>query len=99
MTHSGDIGYNLAILRSLREGRTNQAINLLELRLDGDIVALHASYGELAPALRQRVTLKGLQQAREYYSQYPRKRVAEVDQAVSRAFLLLDEKSGHEADR
>ena len=59
--HSADLGVMTAILLRLRDGRTNEAIKLLESRLDGDAVGVWASYNELPPALRERVSLKSLE--------------------------------------
>ena len=64
--HAADLGMITAVLLQLRDGHTNEAITLLESRLDGDAVGLWASYNELPPTMREKVSLKSLEYARGY---------------------------------
>src|SRR5262245_10585826 len=48
-----DIGETLAILQRLRDGRTNQALELLESRLNHDIAGFGASYREVPESARR----------------------------------------------
>ena len=91
--HTADLGVMTAVLLRLRDGRTNEAVKLLETRLDSDAVGLWASYNELPPDLREKVGLKSLEYARDYCAKYPRKRSPESDQAVARAFALVGKNS------
>src|SRR5271170_6988343 len=56
--NSADLGTTVAILQRLRDGHTNNACELLELKMDGDIVGFAGSYRELPASLRQQVSLK-----------------------------------------
>ena len=91
--HYADLGVTLAILQRLRDGRTNQAYELLEGRLNTDIVGFVASYRELPASVRDQPGLKVLGQARDYRAKYPFKhRYPSVDEGVADAFKILDEK-------
>ena len=92
--HSADLGVITGVLIRLRDGRTNEAINLLESRLDSDAVGLYAAYQELPPELQQKLGLKSLEYARDYCAKFPRKRSPHADQALARAFALVDKSSG-----
>ncbi len=88
-----DLGVTLAILQRLRDGRTNQAYELLEGRLDTDIIGFVASYRELPASAREQPGLKVLGWARDYRAKYPFKhRYPNVDAGVADAFKILDEK-------
>ena len=92
--HSADIGVTLHILMVLREGRTNDAVELLEGRLDTDIFGFAASFRELPEAQREWLGLHSLSEARRYRSKFPHKhRYQNVDDGVAQAFELLDKKS------
>jgi hypothetical protein len=92
--HYADLGVTLNILQRLRDGRTNQAYELLEGQLDVAIIGFVTSYHELPVAARQQPEqLKMLQQARDYRARFPFKhRYASVDDAVAGAFTVLHEK-------
>ncbi len=91
--HYSDLGVTLAILQRLRDGRTNQACELLEGRLDTDIIGFVASYRELPASAREQPGLKVLGWARDYRAKYPFKfRYPNVDEGVADAFKILDEK-------
>jgi hypothetical protein len=91
---SAQMGVTAAILLRLQDGRTNEAIRLLEMRLTGDAVGFAASYRELPASVRERVSLIPLQHARDYCSKYNVKEShPDLDQIVSNAFALLDQKT------
>lgn len=90
---AGDVGVTLRILMGLRDGRTNEAIDILERRLTSDVVTCIATYTELSPALREKFSLTILHHARDYCSKHQVKsNHSDVDEIVANAFKLLDEK-------
>ena len=92
--HSADIGVTLHILMALREGRTTNAIELLEGRLDTDIIGFAASYKELPSTQREWLGLHSLWEARWYRTKFPHKhRYQNVGEGVSKALKVLDDKS------
>lgn len=87
------LGGTLLILRSLRDGRTNQAYELLEGDLDADIVGFATSYRQLPPSLRNQTSLKILGMAKDYRTKHPPKYGTKIeDEAVAEAFKLLANK-------
>src|SRR5260221_13095805 len=62
--NSADLGVTLAILQRLRDGRTNEAFELLEGRVSTDIVGFVSSYRELPASIREKMSLKPLEYAR-----------------------------------
>ena len=90
--HSADLGVTVAILQRLRDGRTNEAIALLEGRVSTDIISFVASYRELPDSIRQTISLKSLEHARDYRAKFPFKhRYPSVDEGVADALKILDE--------
>ena len=90
--HYADLGVTLAILQRLRDGRTNDAYELLEGRLDTDIVGFVFSYRELPASAKEQPGLKVLGFARDYRAKFPFKhRSPIVDEAVADACKILDE--------
>lgn len=76
-----DVAMTIRILENLRAGRTNEAILLLESRLDGAIM----SFDEPAGNQRDQNSDSVLRMAKEYRGKYPYKEgVAEVDSVVER---------------
>src|SRR4051794_5292978 len=92
--HYADLSVTLAILQRLRDGRTNQALELLEGRLDSDIFGFVGSYRQLPASVRDQPGLKLLGQTRDYRTKFPFKhRYPNVDKGVADAFKILDEKN------
>jgi hypothetical protein len=92
--NSADIGVTLHILMALREGRTTNAMELLEGRLDTEIIGFAASYKELPSTQREWLGLQPLSEARWYRTKFPHKhRYQSVDEGVAEALKVLDEKS------
>jgi hypothetical protein len=93
LQHYADLGMTLAILQRLRDGRTNQAYELLEGRLDTDLIGFVASYRELPASAREQPGLKVLGWAKDYRAKYPFKhRYPNVNEGVADAFKILEEK-------
>jgi hypothetical protein len=91
--HYADLGATLNILQRLRDGRTNEAYELLEGQLNTDIIGFVRSYRELPASAREQPGLKVLGQAKDYRAKYPFKhRYPSVDEGVADAFKTLDEK-------
>lgn len=91
---SAEMGVTTAILTRLQDGRTNEAIRLLESRLTGNAVGFVASYRELPASVRETVSLTSLKYARDYCSKFHVKESQpDLDQIVANAFKLLDEKA------
>jgi hypothetical protein len=89
-----DLGVTLVILQRLRDGRTNDAYELLEGRIDSDIIGFVASYRELPASVREQPGLKLLERARDYRIKFPFKhRYQNVDDGVADAFKILGEKT------
>jgi hypothetical protein len=87
-----DLGVTLAILERLRDGRTNQAFQLLEGNLDADIIGFAASYRELPASHRDQTSLKILGAARDYRVRNPPPHHSRImDDAVANAFKILND--------
>ena len=81
-----DIAVTVRVLDSLRSGRTNDAIKLLETRLDGALM----TFGAPSDGPRDSKYDKILKMAKEYRTKYPHTTgVPEIDTGVSRAFDSL----------
>ena len=95
LQQSADMGVTLHILMALREGRTTNAIELLEGRLDTDIIGFAASFRAMPEAQREWLGLHSLSEARWYRDKFPHKhRYQNVDDGVAQAFEPLPKKSG-----
>ena len=68
---SSKLGDAVAALQYLREGRANEAIQLLEQHLSFYASIMCNSYGCLSPTNRERVKLESLERARDYYAKFP----------------------------
>ena len=92
--HSADIGVTLHVLMALREGRTTNALELLEARLDTDVIGFAASYKELSGTQRDRLDLHSLSEARWYRDKFLHTpRYPSADEDVTEALKILDEKT------
>jgi hypothetical protein len=89
-----DLGTALVVLQRLRDGRTDQACNLLEISLNGDIVGFATSYRQLPTSLREQTSLKLLSWAKDYRAKYPFHDQSQiVNDGVTSAFKILDEQT------
>lgn len=78
-----DTQAQVSILKNLRDGETQKAIEFLETTLDGKVIGLQISE-ENAERTNQAVA-KAIQKAREYRAQHPRHtQYPEVDESVSK---------------
>ena len=83
----------VSTLSMLRAGNETNAVELLEIHLDGELVTLGACLADAPVSKRDSMCLGVLQQARDYRVKYPRQsRSRQGDMAVARAFALLNEK-------
>ncbi|MGH7969533.1 MAG: hypothetical protein ACREIC_12480, partial [Limisphaerales bacterium] len=95
LQHSADMGIMLNVLEAIREGRTTNAIELLEGRLDTDIISFAGSYKELPWTQRRWLGLQSLSEARVYRDKFPRKNPYQNgDEGVAQAFQLLNDSAG-----
>jgi len=86
-----DADMTILILEQLRARQTSEAVDLLELQLDGALIDLGASLEATPEKARQPIALAALRRARQYRTRFPRKTGnPSVDAAVARAFSLLD---------
>jgi len=93
---SADLGVRLHILDDIRNGRTNEAIRMLELQMRSDAVGFAASYRELPLGLRGKVGLTALREARDYCRKYPTENgQPDLDEILTNAFKLLDDKASY----
>jgi hypothetical protein len=77
-----DASFDVRLLTDLRSGKTNDAIELLETRLDGSLMPFAFDHDSTNDKL--------LERAKEYRSRYPHKSGSpEIDAAVARAFESL----------
>jgi len=85
---------NISVLESLRKGDTNAAINLLEIRLDGDLITLQATDGAKKPSEIDPSLVKTLGRAANYRTKFPHTSGSiEVDSTVSNV-LVIPSKAG-----
>jgi hypothetical protein len=90
---SSELGDTVAVLQSLREGNTTQAIEWLEWHLSRYANMMCNSYGCLNSTNRERVNLESLKQARDYFAKFPPpKWGAEMEKAVNEVLRLSSEK-------
>ena len=86
---AAQVGLDVKVLEYLRSGQTNEALRLLESRLDGAL----ASFGHSAdPEVLERY-VRILQNAKAYRMKYPHKSAEPIiDAAIQRAFESLPKK-------
>lgn len=93
---SATMAEELRILETLREGRTNDAIRILEDHLDGHIIGLAGFFREGDRTREFKATprrLDTLQWARDYRRKFPHKSGnAVTEEGVADAFSYLDKK-------
>ena len=93
---SATMAEELRVLETLREGRTNDAIRILEEHLDGHIISLAGFFREGDRTEEFRATagrLDTLRWARDYRRKFPRQSPnTATDKGVAEAFSYLDKK-------
>lgn len=87
---SADMGVRLHTLIDLREGRANDAIQLMETMLKSDIITFAATFPKLSATQRQALGFGALSDAKWYCTEFPQKE----DRGLAQAFALLDTKNG-----
>lgn len=91
-----DLGIRIHVLNCLRHGRTNEAIEMLEMQMRSDIVGFASGYRELPASTRNKVGLTAFRVARDYCGKYAvSTRHSDTDDVLKNAFTLLDENSTH----
>jgi hypothetical protein len=81
-----NLGDAYRALQALRTGDTNEAIEMLEFRLDGEIVVLSALASEETDAKMRASYVRALTRVRDYRAAHPRKTDSlEIDQGVADA--------------
>jgi hypothetical protein len=90
---STELQETVAALQYLREGRSKEAVQLLEQHMKRYASMMCNSYGCLSQTNRERVKLESLRQARDYYDKFllP-KWDAELDKAVNEVLRHSSEK-------
>jgi len=84
----------VGILKRLRAGDSTNAVELLEIKLDGALVGLGAFLPEIPEARRDPLHIKVIRTARDYRAQFPRTNDSpEIAEAIAQAFILLDGKT------
>jgi hypothetical protein len=93
---SARLGLTLHMLDALRNGRTNEAVRLLDLQMRGDVVTFAAAYQELPASVRSKAGLTAFTEARDYCRRYPDATgTPETSAAIMQAFAILDGKAEH----
>lgn len=92
---TAETGIAVRVLVRLRSGDSAEAIDLLEAKLDGDLIGLGSSLDRLPPSRREASAVKMLRLAGDYRRQFPRRSsLPEVDAAVAKALALADPEAG-----
>jgi hypothetical protein len=84
-------------LKWLRAGKTTNVVELMEVSLDGDLIGLGAFLRDPHELKSDPVSIRVLQRARDYRTQFPHQSGSPVvDQAIIGAFHLLDGQKAHQ---
>ncbi|NJM55207.1 MAG: hypothetical protein HC841_04205 [Verrucomicrobiae bacterium] len=70
---AADIVYSLTTLNALKSGKITNAMELLEVQLDGGIIVLGSKLEELPAHLHHKNQIKQMKAAWDYRAKYPRK--------------------------
>jgi hypothetical protein len=90
---SSKLGDTVTALQHLREGRTSEAIQLLERDLGFYASIMCNSYGCLSLTNRERVKTESLERARDYYTKFPPPEGrADLERAMNEVLRLSSEK-------
>jgi hypothetical protein len=85
-----------ATLKCLRAGETTNAVEILELQLDGDLLQLGSYLDDPHEITSDPTYIKTLQIVKDYRTQFPRKsRSIEVDAGADKVFGLLNGQTNH----
>ena len=93
---TADASTTVSDLRYLRAGDTTNVVELLEIKLDGDLIGLVPFLADPRQFKRDPSYIKTLQRVRDYRAQFPHKSDSpEVDEGAAKAFNLLDGQTNH----
>jgi len=88
-----DLSRTVTILQALRDGKTNEVLRFLEIRLDAGIGDFGSQYRGLPVAYQKQISLKPLQRAWAYRLEYPStERDAVWAEDMTNAFQILQGK-------
>jgi hypothetical protein len=88
---SSELGDTVAILRYLREGHADQAVQRLEQHLSRYANLMVNSYGCLSQTNRERINLEPLKKARDYFADFPPPTWgADMDKGVNEILRLTE---------
>ena len=83
-------------LKHLRGGDTTNTIELLEIRLDGDLIGLTPFLDDRRALDRDPSYIRSLQKVKDYRTQFPRKSDSpELDAGADKVFDLLNAQTNH----
>ena len=92
--HAANVSVTVSILKGLRNGRTNQALQFLEWHLDMEIAQFGSEYSTLPASIQKQMDLRSLQRARDYRAQFPFLNPdPNLAEDASNTFTILDEKN------
>ncbi|PWU13388.1 MAG: hypothetical protein C5B50_19450 [Verrucomicrobia bacterium] len=93
--HIADLGLTLAVLQKLRDGRTNDAVDMLEMQLSSHLTSLASSYRALPESVRQNISLVPVEHARDYRTKFPfhHEYSPDLDQDDAQALKILQQRS------
>lgn len=79
------------VLTQLRAGKTNDAVDILEVTMDGNIIGLGAFVRDLPPDEHRAAEMKLLATVRDYRAAHPwhSQESPDVDKGVAEAFALV----------
>jgi hypothetical protein len=93
---TGEASTTVATLKRLRAGDETNAVELLELKLDGDLIGLGGFLADPHELKSDPLYIKTLQMAKDYRVQFPHKTDSpDIDQSVTKTFALLDAQTNH----
>jgi hypothetical protein len=88
---STEANISVAVLRNIRSGETNKAVERLEAQLDRAVIDLADICRECPRPDTERMPFEAVARAREYRAQFPRKtQSAVIDSAVAKTFQMAD---------
>ena len=90
-----NLGDAYAALQAIRNGNTNEAIELLETRLDNEVLIARLLVEEQNNQTNRAAYIRLLKKVREYRTAHPRKiGTMEIDQSVGEALTSLSQQVG-----
>ena len=93
---TSDAVTSIAEIKMLRGSQTTNTIQILETRIDGDLIGLTPFLAEKQEFDRYPSNIKALQTVKNYRTKFPRKSDSpELDAAADKAFDLLNGQAEH----